>query len=126
MKLSELPQQVQDQLLAERVKLHETRKANDAWHIAFVNEDGTRYFEAYRKNDFTRFSGGCCCGWWNIRYGKVLWDRRKQLLGDDYDYFWVFSGKMFSKSQNGTEIPRSVRTKKEVLAIAKAIGIFNI
>lgn len=124
MTLTDLPQEIQNQLLSERANLHVTRKVNDAWHVAFVNEEGTRYFEAFRKNDF--YGAGCANGWWVIRYGKVLWDRTKQPLGNDFDYFWVFSSKTFSKSSNGTEIPRDVHTKAEVLAIAKAIGIFNI
>lgn len=126
MKLSDLPQDVQDKLLEERKELHKTEHCNTPWRVAFVNKEGTRYFLAWRRNDFSRYSGGSIYGWWNVRYGKVLWDRRKQPLGNDYDYFWVFSGNTFGKSQNGTEIPREVHTKKEVLELAKAIGIFNI
>lgn len=126
MTLKDLPQEIQDQLLADRAKLHETKKVNNAWHVAFVNKEGTRYFEAWRKNDFQRWSGGCTSGWWRVRYGKVLWDRHIWPTGGGYDYFWVFSGKWFTKSQNGTEIPTDVHTKKEVLELAKKIGIFDI
>lgn len=126
MNLSDLPQEIQDQLLKEREELWTTMKKNDAWNIVLVNKSGTRYFRAWRQNDFERWSGGSIHGWWNIRYGKVLWDRRKWPLGGGFDYFWVLSGKMFGKSKNGTEIPREVHTKKEVLEIAKKIGIFEI
>lgn len=125
MKLSDLPLDVQTKLRQERAELYKTRHVNTPWNVAFVNKEGTRYFSAWRKNDFAKWSGGSMHGWWCVRYGKVLWDRRKQPLGDDYDYFWVFS-ETFRKSANGTEIPREVHTKKEVLEIAKAIGIFDI
>lgn len=41
-----------------------------------------------------------------------------------YDYV-LCRGKTYSKSANGTIIPASVKTKKEVLSIAKAIGILK-
>lgn len=126
MTLQDLPEDVQQKLLSERVKLWQTMHANDAWHVAFVNKEGTRYFEAYRRNDFTRWSGGSMHGWWRVRYGKVLWDRSKQPIGNDYDYFWVFSNHTFKRSMNGTDIPKEVHTKKEVIELAKAIGIFDI
>lgn len=122
MNLSELPQDVQDELLAERKELLHTRKVNTPWQVVFVNKEGTRYFKAWRKNDYQKWSG--CSGWWNVRYGRIQWSSERTPLGD-YEYFWMFS-KTFSKSQNGTEIPREVHTKKDVLEIAKKIGIFDI
>ena len=126
MKLSDLPIDIQTIMNEKRAKLWQTERCDTPWRVAFVNKEGTRYFTAYRKNDFSRYSGGSIHGWWIVRYGKVLWDRRKQQLGDGYDYFWVFSNKTFKKSANGTEIPNEVHTKQEVLALAKAIGIFDI
>ena len=126
MKLQDLPQDIQDKLLKERAVLYKTMRANDAWHVACVNKEGTRYFEAWRKNDFSKWSGGSIHGWWRVRYGKVLWDSRPWPLGGGKDYFWVFSNKTFKKSVNGTEIPTEVHTKKEVLELAKAIGIFDV
>lgn len=41
-------------------------------------------------------------------------------------YYWVKSNKTFGKSSNGTIIPTKVGTKKEVLEIAKNIGILVI
>lgn len=68
------------------------------------------------------FGGG---SHWSIAYGEVRWDMRRNPIGE-YEYFWVLSNKKFGRSKNGTEIPKQVSTKKEALAIAKAIGIFNI
>lgn len=126
MTLNDLPIEVQNELNAKRADLHKTEYCNTAWRVSLVNKEGTRYFLAYRRNDFSRYSGGSIYGWWVVRYGKVLWDRRKQPLGNDFDYFWVLSGKTFGKSKNGTEIPKEVHTKKEVLEIARKIGIFEI
>ena len=134
MTLNELPQEVQDKLNEMRSHLHETEKVNGAYHIILVNKEGTRYFVARR----------CCIGWvdkrkghtntmpfgggtyWKLQYGPVMWDRRKNPVGE-WDYYWcVPSSKRYAKSINGVEIPSRVDTKKEVLAIAKAIGIFEL
>lgn len=134
MNLSELPTEIQNELLEKRSHLHETEKRNDAYNILLVNKEGTRYFMARR----------CCIGWvdkreghtnsmpfgggtyWKLQYGAVLWDRRKNPVGE-WDYYWaVPSSRRFGKSVNGTEIPSQVGTKKEVLEIAKAIGIFEL
>lgn len=124
MKLNELPIEIQNELNAKRAMLHVTEHCNTPWRVSLVNKEGTRYFLATRHNDFAGY--GSIYGWWRVRYGKVLWDRQKQPLGNDYDYFWVLSGKTFSKSKNGTDVPREVHTKKEVLELARKIGIFEI
>ena len=130
MTLAELPQKIQDELNAERKQLYITMAKNDPYNITLVNEAGTRYFTARRKceswNDdkgnYMPFGGG---SHWSIAYGEVRWDRRRNPVGE-YDYFWVLSNKRYGRSKNGTEIPGRVATKKEAIAIAQAIGIFNI
>lgn len=42
-----------------------------------------------------------------------------------YDYELVRT-KIYSKSANGSVVPTTVKTKKEVIAVAKAIGIFKV
>ena len=59
---------------------------------------------------------------WTLQYGCIGFSRKKQVMGYDYE---LCRGKTYSKSANGTIIPASVKTKKEVLSIAKAIGIFD-
>jgi len=130
MNLIDLPQEIQEQLREDRKQLHTTMAVNDPYNIIMVNREGTRYFEARRicqswsdnKGNYMPFGGGT---YWSIAYGAILWDRRRNPVGE-FDYEWVRSrSKAFGKSQNGTIIPKRVDTKKEALAIAKQIGIFE-
>ena len=129
MKLNELPQEIQDKMRDERKSLVKTWHRNDPYYICFVNEDGTRYFEASRhcydwSNDrgaYMPFGGG---SYWTISYGKIKWKSYTDL--GETCYKWVCSSETFGKAANGTEIPKRLDTKKEVLAVAKAIGIFNV
>lgn len=130
MLLTELPQNVQEQLNTERAKLHRTWKTNNAYHVRFTNLEGTRYFVADRvcenwsddKGNYMPFGGGTH---WRVRYGKILWScKHDSLMGTSY--YWVCSKKVFGKAANGTIVPNSVATKKEVMELAKSIGIFDI
>lgn len=125
MQLKDLPQEIQDKLLEERKQLCEKWHRNTPWEVCFVNKEGTRYFHAYRKNDFA--GQGCMCGWWLVRYGEIRWRHTRKVFWGivDETYEWVES-KGYAKSKNGTQIPPDVHTKKEVLEIAKAIGIFEM
>lgn len=130
MNLKDLPQNIQNELIEARGQLHITMTKNDPYNITLVNTEGTRYFCAHRhceswsddKGNSMPFGGG---SHWIIAYGDVRWDRRRNPVGE-YDYFWVLSNKRYKRSMNGTEIPGRVATKKEAIAIAQAIGIFNI
>lgn len=131
MTLKDLPAEIQDYLNTQRATLHETMKTDTPYHVCFVNKEGTRYFEAVRKSEcwnddkghYMPFGGG---SHWCVKYGKVLWDRKKQPLGNGYDYFWVLSNKTFCKAANGTVIIPICDKKAEVLEMAKKIGIFEI
>lgn len=115
---------------AERLTLCDSWKINNSYEVCFVNKEGTRYFSAIRKciswNDdkgnYMPFGGGSV---WYVSYGKIQWDRMKQIMGKDFDYYWC-KGSKFTKSQNGTIIPKTVNTKKEVMDLVKMIGIFNL
>lgn len=128
MTLDDLPKDVSDALRKERLLLHKKWFKNDSYNICFTNLDGTRYFTASRKQDswnddkghYMPFGGG---SQWHIRYGAILWRTTRNPLGQK-DYEWCKSSKTFGKSANGTIVPQMVGTKKEVLDIAKAIGIF--
>jgi hypothetical protein len=124
-KLSELPIEIQTALCEERAKLCEKWKQNDAYNVCFTNAEGTRYFRADRislphSTSGMSFGGG---SYWKITYGKILWDTKRAPMGDSYEYFWMKSNKIFGKSTNGTIIPKRVDSKKEVMEIAKSIGI---
>lgn len=126
MELKDLPISVQEELLAERTLLHTKWKVNTAYKVLFTNLEGTRYFSATRecipyydnKGNYMPFGGGTQ---WRIKYGRILWSIGKDPMGGK-TYWWLASGKTFSKSINGTVIPTKVSTKKEVMEIVKKIG----
>lgn len=125
MKFSELPTDTQQRLNDERSKLS-NRTINNAYEVLLYNQSGTRFFSARRyqsswqddKGNYMPFGGG---SEWTLQYGCIGFSRKKQVMGYDYE---LCCGKVYSRSVNGTIIPASVKTKKEVLSIAKAIGIF--
>jgi hypothetical protein len=128
MKQSELPIEVQNQLAKDRMALS-GKVVNGAYTVQLYNAEGTRYFYARRsqepwwdnKGNYMPFGGG---SHWSISYGAVQFRCYKSPLGTrEYELCY---GKRYNKSANGTEVPFSVATKKEVIAIAKSIGIFNI
>lgn len=126
MKFSELPTDTQQRLNDERSKLS-NRTINNAYEVLLYNKSGTRFFSARRhqsswqddKGNYMPFGGG---SEWTVRYGCIGFVRRKQVMGYDYELGY---GRVYSKSANGTVIPSSVKTKKEVYDVAKAIGIFD-
>ena len=128
MTFQELPEDIQAQLNKER-ELLKGKHINTPYLIHIYNAEGTRYFYARReclswaddKGHSMPFGGGSR---WKLCYGKVQFERYKNPLGE-VDYRWC-DGKAFGKSTNGTFIPRSLGTKKEVVALARAIGVFNI
>lgn len=127
MKFSELPIEAQQKLNSERIDLH-NHSINSAYEVLLYDKSGRRFFHARRrqytwnddKGNYMPFGGG---SEWMIKYGCIGFSRIKQVMGYDYE---LVRGKVYSKSANGTIIPASVSTKKEVLSIAKAIGIFDI
>lgn len=127
MNFSELPQEVQDKLNRERKELCK-KNHNTPYEVVLYNEDGTRYFHARRcckvwadtKGHYMPFGGGT---YWTVRYGAVQFKNERQVIGREYV---LCDGKLYNRSKNGTEIFPEVETKKEVIAIAKAIGIFTL
>ena len=126
MKFSDLSIETKQRLNCERLNLR-NRSINSAYEVLFYNQSGTRYFYARRhqdswydeKGNYMPFGGG---SEWTVRYGCIGFARKKQVIGYDYE---LVEGKTYSKSSNGTVVPSSVKTKKEVLDIAKAIGLFD-
>lgn len=126
MKLSELPADVQQHLAKQRNELS-GKRINTAYRVELYNADGTRYFEAIRrckswsddKGNYMPFGGGTH---WIVRYGAVQWTTRIDPLGGKA--YELCNGKQYGKSANGTEIPKSLKTKKDVLELVNRIGIF--
>ena len=82
-------------------------------HVSFLQEGVKAH------GNYMPFGGG---SEWTLQYGCIGFSRKKQVMGYDYE---LCRGKTYSKSANGTIIPAAVKTKKEVLSIAKAIGILK-
>ena len=128
MKLSELPQDVQNQLHKQLDKLA-NKHINDSYTIHVYNSNGTRYFYAHRfqhpyyddKGNYMPYGGG---SQWKVSYGRVQFHRTKNPLGE-YEYE-LFDGKTYGKSANGTVIPSILNKKAEVIKLIKEIGIFTI
>ena len=126
MKFSELPKQVQETLAKEKGLLH-LKKINTPYEVLVYNETGTRFFNARRvqsawqdnNGNYMPYGGGSK---WVIKYGEVGFRTCRNPFGEiDAE---LCMGKTFGKSKNGTVIPQSVATKKEVLALIAQIGIF--
>ena len=124
MNLSELPQNIQDQLREERTQLYIKWRKNTPHEICFTDKAGTRYFYAKRKLDST-LGGAYGSSTWHVAYGKILWDIRTIGYGIEY-HEWKMTNQKFGKSSNGTVIPSRIKTKKEVMAVAKAIGTLEM
>lgn len=128
MKLQELPKEIQEQLARERAQLSK-RQRNTAYDVLLYNREGTRYFYAHRvsqswsddKGNYMPFGGG---SFWAIRYGCVQFTKYKNPVGET-DYM-LCDGKQYGRSANGTDIPKRLDTKKEVIALVREIGIFTI
>lgn len=126
MKFSELAKDIQDRLIQERKNLH-SKNINTSYEVLVYNEAGTRFFNARRvqgsyqdnRGNYMPFGGGSK---WNLRYGEVGWRSFRNPVGElDAE---LCTGRLFGKSSNGTQIPKSVSSKKEVLDLINQIGIF--
>ena len=126
MKFSELPQQIQEKLTKDKANLH-LKNINTSYEVLVYNEAGTRFFNAKRvqsswqdnNGNYMPYGGGSK---WTIKYGEMGFRTcRNPFGGIDAE---LRMGKTFGKSKNGTVIPNSVATKKEVLALIAQIGIF--
>lgn len=128
MKISELPAEIQERLAKDRQALAK-KKVNTPYEVELYNADGTRYFRARRvphawgddKGNAMPFGGG---SHWSVTYGAV--QARSYLSPVGTVEYELNLGKSFGRSANGTDIPKTVATKKEVLDIAKTIEIFNL
>ena len=125
MRFSELPEQVQETLAEAKCRLH-LKQVNTAYEVLVYNETGTRFFNARRVQSswqgngaYMPFGGG---SEWTVRYGEMGFRTfRNPFGGIDAE---LCMSRAFGKSSNGTVIPKSVGTKKEVLALIAQIGIF--
>lgn len=120
--LSELPEEVANEMREKRKIYANSICRNSSYEYCVVNEDCTRFFSASRTYGWDGYKS--YGNTWHITYGSISWKFSKRLFGL-YEPEWC-KGKTFGKATNGTEIPKMVGTKKEVIELAKKIGIFNI
>ena len=127
MTIDELPAEWQEQLAADRLALARNNR-DTPYEVVRYNPEGTRYFRARRccrswmddKGHYMPFGGGT---YWSVAYGAVQFRATRNPLGQkEYE---LCDGKRYAKSANGTTIPETVETKKEVLRILADIGIFE-
>jgi len=123
MKFSELPQEVQAQLLKEQSEL-KNKKVNTISEVKVYNEKGTRYFHAWRVYHGSIYGNYGNPSQWRVTYGKVSFHKVKDPLGGTY--YELCYGTSFRKAYNDVEIPAYVDTKKEVMAILKQLDIFTL
>ena len=125
MKFSELPLAVQKSLADAKIRLH-LKQVNTAYEVLVYNKAGTRFFHARRVQSswqgngaYMPFGGGSK---WAIKYGEIGFKTHRDPFGGiDAE---LGMGRRFEKSANGTVIPQFVASKREVLALLTAIGIF--
>ena len=120
MKFSELPQEWQDKLNEDRKTLFK-KNQNGKWDLILYNKEGTRFFWAHYSSPVGRYS---YAHWW-VEYGPIGFRSEIDKKGNTV-YVLCKSKKHFDKSLNGTTIPGTVRTKKDAIEVARAIGIFDI
>lgn len=123
MTFHELPQEWQKSLLAEKEALR-NKVLNTPYNVELYSANGLRYFKARRMCKASTWAGFGNGSYWRISYGKVSFITSRNPVGEKT--YELCNGKRFAKSANGTIIPNELNTKKEVIALARAIGIFNI
>lgn len=126
MKFSELSKEIQEKLIKEKKNIR-SKNINSSYEVLVYNEAGSRFFNARRVQDsfqdnrgnYMPFGGGSK---WNIQYGEIGFRTYRNPCGEmDAE---LCMGRLFGKAKNGTQIPKSVGSKKEVLALIDQIGIF--
>ena len=133
MKLNELPQEIQDKLIADRENW-KGKLASCAYHVTAYNKNGTRFFSATRRcvgwqdtktGNSMPFGGGT---YWEVKYGVMQWVHRKHRnpLGElAHEYMWVHGTRYYNIRRTTDDvlinIPDKLDTKKEVMAILKKL-----
>lgn len=101
------------QINEQRAILYVKRRVNKCREVRFYNEPGTRCFWAWKSTGRQE---------WNVRYGEVVISRQSN---GKYE-LTMSRNREFSLSANGTQIPRKVKSRTQVMAIAESIGTLMI
>lgn len=126
---SQLPQEYQDQLAKMRSEL---KDENTPFAITLHSKNGRVAFyarrcqhawENHRTGNRLNFGGG---SYWTIVCCPIQWRPRKDLMGGGFS-LELCDGPRYGKyGKDDKAIPRQLATKKEVLELAREIGLFNI
>lgn len=125
---AQLPQEYQDQLARMRSELKDENTPfavtlyNKTGKIAFYARRCQHSWDDHKTGNHLPFGGG---SYWTIRCCSIQWRPRKDLMGGGFT-LELCDGPRYGKYGDGKVIPAEVSTKKEVLALAREIGVFNL
>ena len=122
-KLSELTESEQRYITNEWERLCERYNINTSEHIFFQKTNG-RFFRAERgRISASRYSGSAG-GYWAIVYGNCkVWGFRKNPFGEyDPEPTEKRFGSLTKENGEIVTIPKTVKTKKEALELARKLG----
>lgn len=122
-KLSEMTDDEQAYIRKEWDRLCARESVNTSERV-FIQKPNGRFFEATRGRIAANRYTGCAGGYWSVRYGDCKrWGFKKDPFGGYYPdaVEKYFSGINYPDGTH-VEIPSSVHTKKDVLALAKKLG----
>lgn len=122
-KLSEMTAEEQAYIRKEWDRLCARESINTSEYVFIQKPDG-HFFKAIRERIAANRYTGCAGGFWSIRYGDCKrWGFKKDPFGK---YYPDATEKCFSALKRTTgetiNIPSSVYSKKDVLALAKKLG----
>lgn len=122
-KLSEMTADEQAYIRKEWERLCSRESVNTSEYV-FIQKPNGRFFKAIRGRIAANRYTGCAGGYWSIRYGDCKrWGFKKDPFGT---YYPDAMDKCFSALARTTgetiNIPSSVHSKKDVLALAQKLG----
>lgn len=122
-KLSEMTADEQSYIRKEWDRLCDRESINTPERV-FIQKPNGRFFEATRGRIAANRYTGCAGGYWSVRYGDCRrWGFKKNPFGqyepEQKDKY--FSGLTLTTGET-INIPSSVHTKNDVLALAQKLG----
>ena len=120
MKVSELPQEVQERIAKERAELTDI---NNFKLVLLYDKTKRIFFMAKRKWEAGMHHAYDGMQYWQIYCGKVV---VKHSVRFGFDQYELVKKNCYKKYGGGKDIPSTVWTKAEVIKLAKDIGLFNI
>jgi len=122
-KLSEMTADEQAYIRKEWDRLCARESVNTSERV-FIQKPNGRFFEATRGRIAANRYTGCAGGYWSVRYGDCKrWGFKKDPFGTYYPDAMekYFSGLTLTTGET-INIPSSVHSKKDVLALAQKLG----